>query len=95
MHGLLHGFNGMVWTVVVLNGFGGLLVAATMKLVGNVEKCFATSVAIVVSAVLSVPCFGWQPTPAVVVGGVITCGATCLHALVEPPRAAQPALRPQ
>jgi len=94
VHGLLHGFNGMVWTVVVLNGFGGLLVAATMKLVGNVEKCFATSVAIVVSAVLSVPCFGWQPTPAVVVGGVITCGATCLYALVEPPRASQPALRP-
>ena len=30
-YGLLQGFDASVWLVVVLNGLGGLLVAATMK----------------------------------------------------------------
>ena len=46
-HGLLHGFRASVWSVVLINALGGLLVAACMKLAGNIEKCFATSVAIV------------------------------------------------
>ena len=29
--GLLQGFDGVVWLIVILNGLGGLLVAATMK----------------------------------------------------------------
>lgn len=82
-HGMLHGFNWVVWLCVFLNSGGGLLVAAVMKYAGNVEKCFATSVSIVVSALLSVPCFGWQPNRAFTAGAMLTCAATCYYAYLS------------
>jgi hypothetical protein len=39
--GLLHGFDAVVWCIVVLNGLGGLLVAATMKYADNIVKVAA------------------------------------------------------
>jgi len=58
--GALAGFDHIVWSVVVVNGLGGLLVAATMKYADNIVKCFATALAIVVGAILSVPIFGFE-----------------------------------
>ena len=38
-YGALHGFDSVVWLIVILNGIGGLLVAATMKYADNIAKC--------------------------------------------------------
>ena len=53
------GFNDIVWLVVIVNGLGGLLVAATMKYADNIVKCFATALAIISGTLLSVPIFGF------------------------------------
>lgn len=79
-HGLLQGFdNWVVWTVVLLNGCGGLLVAATMKYADNIVKCFATAIAIIMGTVLSVPIFGFAPSETFVVGATVTVSATVLY----------------
>ena len=83
-HGLLHGFDSVVWVVVLLNGVGGLLVAATMKYADNVVKCFATALAIIAGTLLSVPIFAFTPSEHFTAGATIavaclsssgTCGS--------------------
>ena len=60
-HGVLGGFDAVVWLIVLLNGLGGLLVAATMKYADNIVKCFAAALAILSGPLLSIPLFGFQP----------------------------------
>lgn len=79
-YGLLHGFNGVVWLVVLLNGCGGLLVAATMKYADNIVKCFAAAIAIICGMVLSVPIFHLQLEPSFLAGAALTVSATVLYA---------------
>ena len=54
----MHGFTSWVWVLVLLQGGGGLLVAAVIKYADNVLKGLATGVAVVVSTVFSILLFG-------------------------------------
>ena len=76
--GVLHGFDSVVWGVVVLNGLGGLLVAATMKYADNIVKCFAAALAILSGTLLSVPIFGFHLSPVFSLG----CGCTVLASIL-------------
>ena len=76
---MLQGFDSVVWTVVLLNSCGGLLVAATMKYADNVVKCFATALAIVCGTLLSVPLFDFAPSPGFTLGAGLTVLATVLY----------------
>lgn len=78
--GLLAGFDGVVWTVVVLNGVGGLLVAATMKYADNIAKCFAAALAILTGTLLSVPLFSFRLSPLFSAGALLTIVASVLYA---------------
>ena len=80
-HGPLRGFDGVVWGVVLLNGFGGLLVAATMKYADNIAKCFATAIAIVSGTILSVPLFDFSLSFSFVCGASCTVIASTLYSL--------------
>ena len=53
-HGVMQGFDAVVWVVVLLNGLGGLLVAAVMKYADTIVKCFAAALAILSGTLLSV-----------------------------------------
>ena len=91
-HGLLVGFDGLVWLVALNLGVGGLLVAATMKYADNILKCFATALAVLSGTLLSVPLFGFELTRAFALGASCTVGATALYSLGhEGKRPAQPA----
>jgi len=79
-HGWLTGFDWVVWSVVLTNGIGGLLVAATMKYADNIIKCFATALAIVSGTLLSVPIFGFELSQLFLVGLLCTLCATVLYA---------------
>lgn len=57
-HGLLQGFGPIEWGIVLVNGLGGLLIAATMKYADAIVKCFANALAIILGAAISVPLFG-------------------------------------
>ena len=52
---MLHvqGYNSLVWTVVLLQSLGGLVVAAVIKYADNVVKSFANSVSVVMIGVVS------------------------------------------
>ena len=93
-HGLLAGFDSLVWVIVLLNGCGGLLVAATMKYADNVVKCFAAALAILSGTLLSVPIFGFAPSPGFALGAALTIGASVLYAAApdwgSPPPAPPP-----
>lgn len=58
--GFLHAYTHLVWIIVILQGFGGLVVAVVVKYADNILKGFATSFAIVFSAVASVYIFAFE-----------------------------------
>ena len=51
--GFLQGYDSLTWTVVVLQGVGGLIIAAVIKYADNILKSFAASLSIIISAVVS------------------------------------------
>lgn len=51
--GFFHGYNYVVWIVIFLQAFGGLIVALSVKLTDNVSKSYATSCSIIVAGVSS------------------------------------------
>ena len=77
----LRGFEASTWAVIVVNGFGGLLVAAVIKYADNIWKGFATAGAIVLTGILS-PMLGLGPPPKVLllVGGCFVVFALILYA---------------
>lgn len=78
-YSILQGFDGVVWGIVLLNGLGGLLVAATMKYADNIVKCFAAALAILSGTLLSVPLFGFELSAMFAVGVACTVLATILY----------------
>ncbi|XP_055349070.1 UDP-N-acetylglucosamine transporter-like [Paramacrobiotus metropolitanus] len=58
--GFFHAYNVLTWTIVLLQGFGGLTVAVVVKYADNILKGFATSFAIVFSAIASVYIFAFE-----------------------------------
>ena len=93
---MLQGFDSVVWCIVLLNGIGGLLVAATMKYADNIAKCFAAALAIVSGTVLSVPLFGFPISPSFGTGASCTIVASTIYSLA-PDRLAcfgKPLLKP-
>ena len=57
--GILYGYDNFVWLVVVMQAFGGLLVAVVVKYADNILKGFATSFAIILSCVISLYLFNF------------------------------------
>jgi len=51
--GFMQGYTKLVWTVVLFQAVGGLIVAAVMKYADNILKCFGCAIAIVLTCFLS------------------------------------------
>jgi len=89
--GLFQGYTPVVWTVVSLQSVGGLVVAATIKYSDNIMKGFATSLSILLSALLS-----WlvledlQPGKHFILGTGLVLLSTGLYAYVPSRREALP-----
>lgn len=60
--GFFHGYNTLVWFVILLQAVGGLVVAMVVKHADNIMKGFATSMAIVLSCVISIYAFNFNLT---------------------------------
>lgn len=56
--GFLSGYDEYVWSVILLQAAGGLIVAVVVKYADNVLKGFATSLSILISAFVSAYLFG-------------------------------------
>jgi len=82
--GIFFGFNGIAFAVVLNQAFGGLLIAVVIKYADNIVKGFATSIAIIVSTVMSVVFFGFQIQTSFVVGAALVISAVYLYSLPAP-----------
>ena len=93
MSGLLHhplrGFEPSTWAVIVVNGFGGLLVAIVIKYADNIFKGFATAGALVATgAVAPLLDLGPSPNALLIAGTTLVIISLFMYAL--PPRAPRP-----
>lgn len=81
--GFLGGYTPIVWTVIIVQAVGGLIVAVVVKYADNVLKVFATSFSIVISCVLSAIFFDFHASFAFVVGAAFVVVATGLYSQPE------------
>jgi UDP-galactose transporter len=64
-HGFFSGYNWVVWSAVLLQAIGGVLVALVVNYTNNIAKNFATSMSIVISFLASVWFFHFKITTSV------------------------------
>ena len=81
--GLLFGYTPMVWTAIVVQSAGGLIVALVVKHADNILKGFATSLAIILSCVASVIIFDFQLTPLFAFGSTLVISSIFLYSKPE------------
>lgn len=79
---LLKGFDGFVWYLVLLQAAGGLIVAVVVKYADNILKGFATSVAIVISCVVSMYLFDFKLTVQFTIGTLLVIGSIFLYGYI-------------
>lgn len=78
-HGVLYGFDALVWLIVFVYALGGLTVAVVIKYADNILKGFATSAAIVVSCVASVMLFAFEPSLRFLLGTTLVMAAIYVY----------------
>lgn len=81
--GMLGGFTPMVWTVVIVQAVGGLIVAVVVKYADNVLKVFATSFSIIISCIISAIWFDFHATFMFIVGAGLVVSATVMYSAPE------------
>ena len=77
--GMFFGYSRLVWVVVAMQAFGGLLVAVVVKYADNILKGFATSLAIIVSCVVSIYVFNFVLSLQFIVGTGLVMVAIYLY----------------
>lgn len=79
-NGLLQGYSRIVWILVFLQAFGGLIVAAVVKHADNILKGFATSLSIIFSTLLSFYLFEtFNPSMNFYIGSTVVIISTIMY----------------
>jgi UDP-sugar transporter A1/2/3 len=78
-HGVYQGFTPLVWFVVTVEAFGGIVVALVIKYADNILKNFATAISIVTSVIVSALFLNFTVRPAFVMGTLCVMGAVVLY----------------
>ncbi|KAG0277983.1 hypothetical protein BGZ95_004976 [Linnemannia exigua] len=77
--GLFQGYTAMTWIVVANQALGGLLVAIVVKYADNILKGFATSLSIIISGIISVYFFDFEPSLQFQLGTLVVILSTYLY----------------
>lgn len=77
--GFFVGYSSMVWTVIVIQAVGGLIVAVVVKYADNVLKTFASSFGIVISGIISAIFFDFHPNFAFLIGTSLVLISTAIY----------------
>ncbi|KAG0233721.1 hypothetical protein BGW41_001391 [Actinomortierella wolfii] len=83
--GLLQGYSTITWLVVFNQALGGLLVAIVVKYADNILKGFATSLSIIISGIISVYFFDFEPSLQFQIGTLVVILATFLYGRPDAP----------
>jgi len=82
--GFFHGYDAVVWLIVSLQAFSGLIVAVVVKYADNILKGFATSASIVISCVASMYLFEFHLSIQFVIGSTLVIVATYMYSRYVP-----------
>ena len=77
--GFFVGYSSTVWTVILVQAVGGLIVAVVVKYADNVLKTFASSFGIVISCIISAIFFDFHPNVAFLIGASFVVMSTVLY----------------
>ena len=86
--GFFTGYNIIVWTVVCLQAFGGLITAVVVKYADNIIKSFATSFAIILSCIIMWLFMDFHPSLKFALGVVLVNIAVYLYGNYGPKKSA-------
>ncbi|KAF2261987.1 nucleotide-sugar transporter, partial [Lojkania enalia] len=84
--GFFAGYNGVVWAAILLQAFGGVVVALVINYADNIAKNFATSLSIIISSLASFFFFDFRITIYFMTGTSIVLYATYLYSNQDRPR---------
>ncbi|XP_078178829.1 CMP-sialic acid transporter 4-like [Carex rostrata] len=82
--GFFHGYSLITVAMIMNQAFSGLAVSAVIKYGDNIVKVYSTSVAIFLTAFVSVHMFGFTLTPTFYIGTMIVSIAIYLHYVGKP-----------
>lgn len=71
VNGFFYGYRPVVWAAIGVSALGGLLTAVVVKYADNILKAFATSIAIVLSVIISIFLFDKVPTMQFIFGAFL------------------------
>ncbi|KAI9751075.1 MAG: hypothetical protein M1815_001381 [Lichina confinis] len=86
--GFFNGYNWVVWTAIMFQALGGVIVALCVNYADNIAKNFATSISILISALASTWFFDFRITSNFLFGTALVIFATYLYSKKEAPRPA-------
>ncbi|KAI4110401.1 MAG: hypothetical protein LQ345_006992 [Seirophora villosa] len=87
--GFFAGYNGTVWTTLLLQAVGGMVVSLCVSYADNIAKTFAMSISILISLCASVLFFDFKMTRNFIIGTGVVLSATYLYNLRD--RGSRPA----
>ncbi|KAL8696681.1 MAG: hypothetical protein Q9224_002672 [Gallowayella concinna] len=81
--GFFAGYNWIVWTVLILQAIGGMVVSMCVNYADNISKSFAMSISILISLCASIIFFDFKMTTNFVLGSLVVTLATVLYSQRE------------
>ncbi|KAI0382287.1 nucleotide-sugar transporter [Hypomontagnella monticulosa] len=78
-HGIFDGYNWIVWALIILQAFGGVLASLCINYADNIAKNFATSISIVIGFLFSVWFFRVHVTLTFLIGTTLVLVSTFLY----------------
>ncbi|KAI0133698.1 UDP-galactose transporter [Xylariales sp. AK1849] len=78
-HGFFDGYNWVVWTLILLQAFGGVLASLCINYADNIAKNFATSISIIISFLFSVYFFNVSVSLMFLIGTSLVLASTFLY----------------
>lgn len=80
---ILYGYDLFVIYLVMLSAMDGLLVAVVVKYADNILKCFATSLAIIITCIVSVFLFGFSISHQFSLGADLVIGSIFMYSISQ------------
>lgn len=77
--GFFHGYTPVVGVMILNHALSGIAVSMVMKFADNIVKVYSTSVAMILTTLVSIPLFGFQLTLPFVLGTSVVSVAVYLH----------------
>uniref|UniRef100_A0A6M2DX28 Putative nucleotide-sugar transporter n=1 Tax=Xenopsylla cheopis TaxID=163159 RepID=A0A6M2DX28_XENCH len=80
--GFFYGYDFFIWYLILLQACGGLIVAMVVKYADNILKGFATSLAIIISCIVSIYIFNFHLTLQFTIGAVFVICSIFMYSYI-------------